>query len=189
MWAEARPRRTRRRRSPRCLVASYTSPRSPALGVRVAPRIRGSPPSGRRRVHSVKPGFGLCSMMNSSAEDIRHRRRGTTMRDSAGATILVTGATDGLGKRVALELAERDATVLLHGRDLERGEAALDEIRRETGSEKLSLYLADFSSLGAVRELAEQVLAENERLDVLINNAGVIARERRKSDNGYELTF
>jgi NAD(P)-dependent dehydrogenase (short-subunit alcohol dehydrogenase family) len=128
-------------------------------------------------------------MMNSSAEDIRHRRRGTTMRDSAGATILVTGATDGLGKRVALELAKRDATVLLHGRDLERGEAALDEIRRETGSEKLSLYLANFSSLGAVRELAEQVLAENERLDVLINNAGVIARERRQSDNGYELTF
>ena len=111
------------------------------------------------------------------------------MRDSTGATILVTGATDGLGKRVALELAERGATVLLHGRDLERGEATLDEIKRETGSEKLSFYLADFSSLDAVRGLAEQILSENERLDVLINNAGVIAREHRESEDGYELTF
>ncbi len=111
------------------------------------------------------------------------------MRDSTEATILVTGATDGLGKRVALELAERGATVLLHGRDPERCEAALDEIKRETGSEKLSSYIADFSSLGAVRGLAGQVLSEHDHLDVLINNAGVIARERRKSEDRYELTF
>jgi NAD(P)-dependent dehydrogenase (short-subunit alcohol dehydrogenase family) len=111
------------------------------------------------------------------------------MRDSTGATILVTGATDGLGKRVALELAERDATVLLHGRDLERGQATLDQIKRETSSEKLSFYLADFSSLDTVRGLAEQILSENERLDVLVNNVGVILRERKKSEDGFELTF
>ncbi len=111
------------------------------------------------------------------------------MRDLAEATILVTGATDGLGKRVALELAGKGATVLLHGRNRERLEAALEEMRRETGSEKLRSYLADLSSLGAVRGLAEQDLSDEERLDVLINNAGVIDPERQESKDGYELTF
>ena len=107
----------------------------------------------------------------------------------AEATILVTGATDGLGKRVALELAAKGATVLLHGRNRERLEGALEEMRRETGSEKARSYLADLSSLGAVRRLAEQVLSNEERLDVLINNAGVIVPERQESEDGYELTF
>jgi NAD(P)-dependent dehydrogenase (short-subunit alcohol dehydrogenase family) len=111
------------------------------------------------------------------------------MRNLTEATILVTGATDGLGKRVATELAERGATVLIHGRNPERLEVALEEIREETGSEKLGSYLADFSSLGQVRALAEQILSERERLDVLVNNAGIIVRERRESEDGYELTF
>jgi NAD(P)-dependent dehydrogenase (short-subunit alcohol dehydrogenase family) len=111
------------------------------------------------------------------------------MRDLAEATILVTGATDGLGKRVALELAARGATALLHGRDRDRLEAALEEMRREKGSEKLHSYLADLSSLGAVRGLAERILSNEERLDVLVNNAGIIVPERRESKDGYELTF
>ncbi len=69
------------------------------------------------------------------------------MRDLAEATILVTGATDGLGKRVALELAAKGATVLLHGRNSERLEAGVEEIKGETGNEKLGTYLADLSSL------------------------------------------
>jgi NAD(P)-dependent dehydrogenase (short-subunit alcohol dehydrogenase family) len=111
------------------------------------------------------------------------------MRDLAEAKILVTGATDGLGKRVALELASKGATVLLHGRNTERLETALEEVRRETGSEKLRSYLADLSSLAAVRGLAERILPDEERLDVLVNNAGVIVPERRESEDGYELTF
>ncbi len=111
------------------------------------------------------------------------------MRNLAEATILVTGATDGLGKRVALELAGRGATVLLHGRNPERLEAALEEIRRETGNEKLGSYLADLSSLGAVRRLAGRVLSDQERLDALVNNAGVIVQERKESEDGIELTF
>ena len=111
------------------------------------------------------------------------------MRDLAEATVLVTGATDGLGKRVALELAAKGATVLLHGRSRERLEAAREEVQRETGSEKVRSYLANLSSLGAVRGLAEQVLSDEERLDVLINNAGVIVPERKESEDGYELTF
>ena len=111
------------------------------------------------------------------------------MRDLAEATILVTGATDGLGKRVAQELAARGATVLLHGRDRERLEATRQEIRRETDSETLGSYLADLSSLGKVRALAAQILSDQDRLDALVNNAGVIVRERRESEEGFELTF
>jgi NAD(P)-dependent dehydrogenase (short-subunit alcohol dehydrogenase family) len=111
------------------------------------------------------------------------------VRDAAQATILVTGATDGLGRRVARELAAKGATVLLHGRSPERLEATLEELRSQTGSEKANSYLADFSSLAAVRDLADRILSEHDRLDVLVNNAGIIVRERRESEDGYELTF
>jgi NAD(P)-dependent dehydrogenase (short-subunit alcohol dehydrogenase family) len=111
------------------------------------------------------------------------------MRDAAEATILVTGATDGLGKRVASALARRGATVLLHGRSPERLEATLEELRSQTGSQKVGSYLADLSSLGAVRDLADRILSEYDRLDVLVNNAGIIVQERKESEDGYELTF
>jgi len=111
------------------------------------------------------------------------------VRDAAQATVLVTGATDGLGRRVARELAGMGATVLLHGRNPERLEATLEELRGETVSEKLGSYLADLSSLGEVRGLAERVLSEQDRLDVLVNNAGIISRGREESGDGHELTF
>src|SRR5215218_5803817 len=111
------------------------------------------------------------------------------MTDAVEATILVTGATDGLGRRVAQVLAAKGAAVLLHGRSLERLEATLEALRSQRGSEKATSYLADLSSLGAVRDLAERIVSEHDRLDVLVNNAGIIARERKESENGYELTF
>jgi NAD(P)-dependent dehydrogenase (short-subunit alcohol dehydrogenase family) len=111
------------------------------------------------------------------------------MRDAAEATILVTGATDGLGRRVARELAAKGTTVLLHGRSPERLEATLEELRGQTSSQKVSSYVADLSSLAAVRDLADRILSEYDRLDVLVNNAGIIAGERKESEDGYELTF
>ncbi len=115
------------------------------------------------------------------------------MSENLDSVILITGATDGLGKRVARDLAARGATVLLHGRDQKKGEAALREIREATGNTKLSYYNADLSSLDAVRRLAEEIQANQERLDVLINNAGIGAGSRRgrreESADGYELRF
>jgi NAD(P)-dependent dehydrogenase (short-subunit alcohol dehydrogenase family) len=111
------------------------------------------------------------------------------MRDLAERRILVTGATDGLGRRVALELAGRGAAVLLHGRDEERLQSALEDTRNATGNEQLSSYLADFSSLAAVRGLAARIVTEHDSLDVLVNNAGVIVPEREESEDGFELTF
>jgi NAD(P)-dependent dehydrogenase (short-subunit alcohol dehydrogenase family) len=107
------------------------------------------------------------------------------MSDAAGKTVLVTGATDGLGRHVARELAAKDATVLVHGRNQER----LEDVRGQAGGEEARSYLADLSSLAAVRGLAERILADEERLDVLVNNAGIISRERRVSEDGFELTF
>ncbi len=111
------------------------------------------------------------------------------MRNSLESTVLVTGATDGLGRSVALELTNKGAKVLLHGRSRERCEAVLKEVRTETGGEGSRCYLADLSSLNAVRGLAEQILSEHERLDVLVNNAGIISREREETEDGLELTF
>jgi NAD(P)-dependent dehydrogenase (short-subunit alcohol dehydrogenase family) len=115
------------------------------------------------------------------------------MQDIENQVILITGATDGLGKRVARDLAARDATILLHGRNQEKGEAVLREIRDVTGNQKLIYYNADFSSLDDVRRLSETIQADHEHLNVLINNAGLgtgLRQSRReKSADGYELRF
>jgi len=103
--------------------------------------------------------------------------------------ILVTGATDGLGRGVAAELARRGAAVLLHGRSAERGEQALAELRLVARSDRMQLYLADLSSLAEVRRLAEEIESDHDRLDVLVNNAGIVADKRALSQDGYELTF
>jgi NAD(P)-dependent dehydrogenase (short-subunit alcohol dehydrogenase family) len=115
------------------------------------------------------------------------------LRPVQGQTILVTGATDGLGRALALDLARRGATVLLHGRSDARLSDAVRGIREATGSAHLRTYRADFSSLDEVRRLAERVLAAEEWLDVLVNNAGIGAgpsgTPRQESADGYELRF
>ena len=113
------------------------------------------------------------------------------MRPISEQVILITGATDGMGRQLARDLAAQGATLLLHGRDQARGEATLTEIRRATGNDRLKYYRADFASLDEVRELAQRITAEQKRLDVLVNNAGIGGspddRKRALSRDGYEL--
>ncbi|MCW3034552.1 MAG: 3-oxoacyl-ACP reductase [Solirubrobacterales bacterium] len=116
------------------------------------------------------------------------------MRPIAEQTILITGATDGLGKALALELASHGATLLLHGRDQAKGERVLAEISEATGNEGLRWLRADLASLDQVRGLGELVLGETDRLDVLVNNAGIGTttggvQEREESRDGFELRF
>lgn len=116
------------------------------------------------------------------------------MRPIEEQVILVTGATDGLGKGVALELARRGATVLIHGRDPERIAATIEEVRTATPDAQLRSYCGDFSSLDAVRTLARELMAHESRLDVLVNNAGIGldipgGGVRQTSQDGYELRF
>ncbi len=111
-------------------------------------------------------------------------------RPTEEQTILITGATDGLGRGTARELVSRGATVLVHGRSRERGEETVEELRglaRDT--ERVELHLADLSSLADVRRLAAEVEQGRDRLDVLVNNAGIIASTREESRDGHELTF
>jgi NAD(P)-dependent dehydrogenase (short-subunit alcohol dehydrogenase family) len=101
--------------------------------------------------------------------------------------VLITGATDGLGRALAGELARAGATVLVHGRSEER----IAEVLEEVGGRG---YRADLSSLEEVRGLAEQVLGAEPRLDALVNNAGIGTTlpgdgERVESRDGYELRF
>jgi NAD(P)-dependent dehydrogenase (short-subunit alcohol dehydrogenase family) len=85
------------------------------------------------------------------------------MRPLVEQVILVTGATDGLGKAVAMQLTRRGAKLLLHGRDETRGQQTIEEIRAQTGNTRLHWYRADFSSLAQVRMMAERLAREQER--------------------------
>lgn len=104
-------------------------------------------------------------------------------------TILITGATDGLGRETAHDLAARGARVLLHGRDAAKLEAVLAQIRAATANDRLRGLVADFASLADVGRLAARVHDEEPRLDVLVNNAGVGGIARHESHDGYELHF
>lgn len=108
-------------------------------------------------------------------------------RDMGGKVCLVTGANAGIGKGTALELAERDAHVIMVARSRQRGEAAQAEIKEMSGEEQVDLLLADLSVQDEVRGLAAMVKDKYDRLDVLINNAGVIPQERKLSADGLEM--
>jgi NAD(P)-dependent dehydrogenase (short-subunit alcohol dehydrogenase family) len=115
--------------------------------------------------------------------------------ESDRQTILITGATDGVGRVVAERLARAGARVLLHGRNREKGENVLRAIRASTSNEKLEYLNADLASLDEVRALAQQVTERTRTLTVLINNAGIGpgpagARDvRALSREGHELRF
>jgi NAD(P)-dependent dehydrogenase (short-subunit alcohol dehydrogenase family) len=126
------------------------------------------------------------------------------MAELDGKVVLVTGATDGLGRALAAELARAGATVLVHGRDPQRIADTVQEVTvaaadggRQAGAaagDRVRAYQADLASLAGVRALAEQVMAAEPRLDVLVNNAGIGTTVpgggvRQESADGYELRF
>src|SRR5258708_12503080 len=115
------------------------------------------------------------------------------MKPNEEQTILITGTTSGLGQELDQALARQGASLLLHGRDADRGPGVVRKIKEATGNHRIQFYRADLSSLAEVGELARQVISDVARLDVLVNNAGVgfgqDASKRELSQNGYELRF
>jgi NAD(P)-dependent dehydrogenase (short-subunit alcohol dehydrogenase family) len=107
----------------------------------------------------------------------------------SGRTCLVTGATSGIGKETALRLAMLGATVVIVARDAARGAAARAEITARAPLAQVEVMTADLSSLAQVRGLAGDVLGRHGRLDVLVNNAGVISPRRQVTADGLEATF
>jgi retinol dehydrogenase 14 len=106
-----------------------------------------------------------------------------------GKTVIVTGANTGIGKETALGLARLGATVVMACRDRQRGEAAQQDIKQTTGNDQVELMICDFASQSSIRQFAEAFKQRHNRLDVLVNNAGVVLRMRSTTEDGFERTF
>lgn len=132
---------------------------------------------------------GLPASCGEASSDARARAAAATTSDDP-RVVLVTGSTSGLGREVARRLAAGGDHVIVHGRDEERGRSLVEEIEA-TGVGGARFYAADFGSLENVRELAAEIRHDYDRLDVLVNNAGMLAspEERPVSADGHELHF
>lgn len=109
--------------------------------------------------------------------------------DMTGKTCIVTGANSGLGFVTALQLAALGASVTMVARNAARGQSARDEIIDRTENQNVFLDVVDLSSLAAVRHFATRFLDKEKRLDVLVNNAGVLLPQKKLSVDGIELSF
>jgi NAD(P)-dependent dehydrogenase (short-subunit alcohol dehydrogenase family) len=109
--------------------------------------------------------------------------------DQGGKTVVVTGGNSGIGYEAALALAGKNADVILTARDLTKGERAAEEIRKQYPQSKVTVAALDLADLKSVRAFAETFLASHKNLDLLINNAGVMAIPHRRTVDGFEMQF
>lgn len=138
--------------------------------------------------------FAAVCLMAPTVARAQPAESGVSVRDTRvqeEEVILITGSTSGLGREVARRLAATGAHIIVHGRNRERGMEVVELIEREgTGSARF--YAADLASLEEVRQFAETILRDYDRLDVLVNNAGIWLagdEERELSEDGHELHF
>jgi len=109
--------------------------------------------------------------------------------DLTGKLALVTGGSSGLGAETARALASQGARVVLTARDVAKGEAVAEEIRESTGNTGVEVEELELASLASVRSFAERFIARDEGLQILVNNAGVMACPQDKTSDGFELQF
>ena len=106
-----------------------------------------------------------------------------------GKTVIITGANTGIGLETSVELAKRNARVILACRSVERGKRATVEVRKRSGNDNVVFRQLDLASLDSVRKFADKILEEEPRVDILINNAGIISGSFKESADGFESTF
>jgi NAD(P)-dependent dehydrogenase (short-subunit alcohol dehydrogenase family) len=111
------------------------------------------------------------------------------MGEMAEKVVLITGGNTGIGKEAAVGLANLGARVVITSRDEERGRAAREEIAERSGNDTVEVMLLDLASFRSIRAFAADVLDRFDRLDVLVNNAGLILRRRTETEDGFEATF
>uniref|UniRef100_A0A8D0G9T1 Retinol dehydrogenase 11 n=1 Tax=Sphenodon punctatus TaxID=8508 RepID=A0A8D0G9T1_SPHPU len=138
------------------------------------------------------PSWFVCSLLLALL--FRARRKGSwhpgmCPTDLRGKTAIVTGANTGIGKYIALDLARRNARTILACRSRERGQAALEELRKGTGNPDVVLRIVDTSSMASVRCFAQEILQQEKRLDILVNNAGASGLPFSITAEGLELSF
>ena len=129
-------------------------------------------------------GIGLAGLRSYIA-GVRYE--GKTRID--GKTVLITGANTGIGKETAIDLARRGARIIIACRDLEKAKAAADLITNVTGSKDVTIKHLDLASLKSVRSFAEDINKNENKLDILINNAGIMNCPYSKTEDGYEMQF
>ena len=106
-----------------------------------------------------------------------------------GKVVLITGGNAGVGKETAVGLAREGADVVFTARDATRGADALADIRERSGSATVEVMALDLSDFASIRSFSEAFLASHDRLDVLVNNAGLVQKRRALTDDGFEMTF
>eukprot|EP01035_Chromulina_nebulosa_P041553 gene41553-56226_t len=111
------------------------------------------------------------------------------MPNQLGKTVIVTGANAGIGYETALAFYEKGANVVLACRSLENAHAAIAKIQEHGGSGTLEAAWLNLSSLAAIQQFSEEFIQKHGKLDILINNAGVMIPPASKTDDGYELQF
>lgn len=103
--------------------------------------------------------------------------------------VLITGSTDGIGKQTASDLAEKGAHVIVHGRNKDKAFLAAEEVTQKSGGANIEYVVGDLSSQEQIRKISKDIHVRFDKIDVLINNAGVYKTERELNEKGFELTF
>lgn len=103
--------------------------------------------------------------------------------------ILITGSSDGIGKLAAIRFAKEGHSLYLHGRDQKKLTSVIEEVKAESGNDRVDGFIADFSNLDEVREMANQIKKQLSHIDILINNAGVFKSSENYNKDGLDLRF
>lgn len=143
-------------------------------------------PLDRALDYAVAPGF---SRVGYAVRRRTWPNAGRIDADLTGRTVVITGATSGLGKAAAIGIAQLGAHLVLIARDAGRGQQARQEIQDATGNVRVDVIHGDLSSLASVRTAAEEITRTYEQVHVLVNDAGAMPPERSFTDDGLEVTF